>query len=234
MTLQDEVNDLNVQFAHLRGQLQVIGAVAVLIAGGVAYGLFFKVGERGPAGTAVPVGTVIAWPGQFDFPGGKWIREDETVWALCDGKTITVDPEGDPLFDAIGRLYERKGDNFGDDTIRLPSFQGRFLRGLGSAGEASSSALGVPQGGSVGKHSHTLFADGEAGANAGPLKSTRPILEGADDGGMFSYRMRHTIDGARPKFGTTGREPHGLDDRPLPHDETHPVNYAVHWLIRVE
>src|SRR5687768_996336 len=62
-----------------------------------------------------PIGTVVAWPGS-GCPEG---------WEVCNGREIDVD-DGAKIREVLANRY---GNPTTTGRLRLPDFQGRFLRG---------------------------------------------------------------------------------------------------------
>ncbi|QDV09317.1 Phage Tail Collar Domain protein [Planctomycetes bacterium Poly30] len=164
-------------------------------------------GARGADGIGLPIGTVAVWPGRL--PG----QEDQTwhdQWRVCDGAEFAAG-ELDDLVRAFGGASEWPyGGAAG--RFRLPDFRGRFLRGVGSFG---AKPLGQAQGWSPGAHTHIVPT----------------TYRGTDHGDQIS--SSHSKGQAANRDFSTGvvAGPSGADAEFA--DESRPVNYSVHWIIRV-
>lgn len=80
------------------------------------------------AHAGIPVGAIIAFPGEILQQAGKETQAGINLhlhpWMICDGSSILIDEFYD-LFTVIGKMYG------GDDThFNLPDYQGYFLRGV--------------------------------------------------------------------------------------------------------
>ena len=172
-------------------------------------------GRRGQPGIGLPIGTVVAWPGEF--PGddaGVWRPGDGSEWRVCDGKTHdVVSLDKSELYKAIGATY---GPPVGT-SVALPNFQGMFLRGAGGEGVHIAEKLGESQRDTVGKHVH--FG----------------VLRNAQDGGKRAIHAELSSSPARATGDNTSRatDPNKSPEGSVGVVETRPVNYAVHWVIRV-
>jgi hypothetical protein len=127
-------------------------------------------------------------------------------WRVCDGREV---PFNDKLWDALRGLYDN--GNFGKpQNIRLPNFAGCFLRGSGAIDEARASGeIGKRQDDALQQHTHNL--------------TDKP--QGRGDGSP----PRNTVG-----FGPESDHESGFVERARVANETRPVNYAVHWIIRVK
>lgn len=86
---------------------------------------------KGPTGASgapgLPVGAVIAWPTDQQFPDGQWNK--------CDGSEVSIQGANDPLAKALGTTY---GVATNPRThVKLPDLRGYFLRGADSRGAES-------------------------------------------------------------------------------------------------
>lgn len=213
--LEERVRRLEIKAAEAEGGKRAVSsmiepirkwvapALLTLLSGWLGWEAFFA--------TKAPVGSIVAWPTDAEPPPG---------WMICRGGSA---PFSEGLWRCLAGLYgnPKLDDVVGaPEVIKLPDFQGYFLRGQGGQGAHLSDAIGKAQPQAVQQHEHDIpFV--EVGGNAvrpslvpghygeGPITSSRPT--GAPD---FQNTASST------KVGYFG-------------PETRPVNYAVHWIIRV-
>lgn len=171
-------------------------------------------GERGPAGPqgvvgldTLPVGSIVAWPGPL--PGGEeWNRR----WHLCDG-TLMDRAEFPELLEALGGEPNSSGSGgtpygWQGGKFRLPNFQGTFLRGAGGA----SGPLGTVQDYATALPRVPFQTDSQQGGINGERGGDNPLAWGE---GPRRLSHSHAV--------VAGGD-----------NETRPINFAVHWVIRVK
>ena len=170
-----------------------------------------------------PIGSVVAWPSGATTPAG---------WEACKGQPLTTIDCSDRLREIIGTTYRRTED----DVDRLPNFQGMFLRGAGKGAEP----IGTEQPAHVGDHDH----------GSGKL-TARVALSGVS--GSHLYWEHRNIPSWLPEFNApfsgkiaskgaeidtgalvVGRTGEATPSTKRQRKRTRPVNYAVHWIIRVK
>ncbi|HEX5051599.1 MAG TPA: tail fiber protein [Planctomycetota bacterium] len=125
-------------------------------------------------------------------------------WAPCDGRAIDLAP-GDRIAEVLGDTYGGAGPG----KVRLPDFRGMFLRGVGG----SAGPLGSPQ--------QDAFQDHQHGVGVSPT-------EGRDGGRAHWGGAANTTD-----LILSGHV-HADGGAVRASSETRPVNYSVHWIIRVK
>jgi len=155
-----------------------------------------------------PIGSVVVWPSSQPVPSG---------WRVCDGSTVQTEDASPKLWGALQGLYkneDRLSESGGE--VRLPNFEGKFLRGHL---RDLSNPIGEAQSGAVGRHTHLLEAD---------------VL-----GKFGNDRVQGSIPTTDSPAGRPAREhlpPKGAfttDSGEKTEDETRPENYAVKWIIRI-
>ncbi len=177
-------------------------------------------------GVDVPTGAIVAWPGELP-EDLEWNKR----WHVCNGKPVVYTEE---LWLALRGLY---GNDEKGSTIILPDFQGMFLRGQGGSDPHVSNPLGDEQHpATAGPTERLAFAGGEhgheehshqVGGRNGPGGAAHPnkVSQGGESNGGTAF--------------TTSSDPIGSGGSAHSHSvtgwdaETRPVNYAVHWIIRV-
>lgn len=189
--------------------------------------------------SGTPVGSVVAWPAAVEPPTG---------WEVCAGQEV------DATTDA--RIWKVLGTTYGKATngkVRLPDFQGYFLRGAttdksrdpgldsrtfdsGNAGVGP----GTKQMGSVIDHVH------ESGKLRAPIIFGAGILYAIDAEVEGRQRWKARSSASVNKTGSADEsDPQNNHVRDIPitgltgnvvpgEGETRPKNYAVHWIIRVK
>lgn len=196
-------------------------------------------GRNGTPGVSVPVGGVIAWPGKLpeglESDTDPW-PHDGSRWRVCDGRSYAPSEEADSaIFDVLGTLYEEQSGPTANGSVRLPNFQGMFLRGAGSQTigpddeplEFQSDLLGEAVPDLFRKHRHCVAVPTQ-GDNVGHMAHDAPIRWRSNSEGEHKYQL-WTLNSGEPNV-TAWMGP----GEPVGGKETRPVNYAVHWLIRVE
>ena len=169
------------------------------------------------ANVGVPVGTITAW--MHD------IRPPEE-WRRCDGTrlselNLSADEERE-----LRRSVLIKHD-------KLPDFRGCFLRGHDSSGEIDKEmgrVLGKLQTDSTRKPNLAFraipskdFQDHDHGAG---------YVQQGKGSGKLQHNTNDTLGVARSSKQSASKDhTHEIDGGDL---ETRPVNYAVHWIIRVK
>jgi len=172
----------------------------------------------------IPYGTVVAYGGEIfekekkmPLPDFSRTPLNTTGWLLCDGKEIlrSMFPH---LVAVIRDIY---GGDFNSGKVKLPDYQGYFLRGLATnkdqdpgfgerkaAPNGKADSVGSSQECMVQKHSHNYI-------NYPPEGASLPIVS---DGPQ-----------ANPDQFTTGL----FDDnkQPLSGTETRPKNQYVYYII---
>ena len=160
------------------------------------------------ASKAIPLGTVVAWPGPVPpVEDGRWHES----WHVCDGAELAV---GDyhELLDAFGGLAAWPHGS-GQGTIKLPDIRGRFLRSsdeVSSAGELGGTAR-IPSGGS---HAHTGSSVAQFSYDGNP---TDRVSNGMHTIGRHKHDVAIALD---------GNHDHGGNNLP--------PYFTVHWIIRVK
>lgn len=163
------------------------------------------------SGVVVPVGTVVAWSVEIPDPrasgeqskAGDWHYH----WRACDGKSISAS-EHPVLAALLGNTYETSPTDPG--MVMLPNFRNHFLRGRGEF----SNDLGIAQADTVGPHTH-----------GGVLQSSE---------GSGHQQRAKSDDGGHSTTHATGSNTDRSTGVAVPEaNETHPKNYAIHWIIRV-
>lgn len=173
-----------------------------------------------------PIGTVVAW-------AGATLPVDDR-WHVCDGSYVA---DNRPLFDALGETYGpfKVANETKLISIKLPDFRGYFLRGASpekSIDPDSPRAPGLPpQAHGFAAHVHNLARDGIIGA--------APGINRDPDAHMWEGITRESKD--VENYQLAGKSPANSASRPwmfssssVGGEETRPVNYAVHWIIRVK
>ncbi|MEO0851901.1 MAG: tail fiber protein [Cyanobacteria bacterium J06648_11] len=173
-------------------------------------------GDLGAASIGLPIGSVVAWPGEFPGDEGEtWFAPDGSGWRVCNGDSLS-DVAYSELLEAFP---DRDGDGqpdwpYGTDgpsKFKLPDFQGLFLRGFGRLDDDHRSGkLGVMQPDTVSLD----YLDRSATWKPHHINNPEIVL-GKDD--RYDHQALVRVDKSG-YFGT----------------ETRPVNVAVHWIIRVK
>lgn len=150
----------------------------------------------------VPVGSMVAWPGPLPPADDAW----HSYWRPCDGKDMEFNK----------RLWDILRGNYGNPDaemvvrIKLPDFQGYFLRGLDRSGDVdpdgASRKFGLPQSDVFESHYHGF------GHFMGPAES----------------HGRKLVHENRMNEGQVSQVTQDAGG-----DETRPKNMVVHWVIRV-
>ncbi|MDF1809344.1 MAG: hypothetical protein P1U42_06580 [Phycisphaerales bacterium] len=159
----------------------------------------------------MPIGSVIAWPGNSS-PAYNW-RE-------C--KANATAPYNEKLASALSNLYGNPPTISDKSSIKLPNFEGMFLRGAGGlskpVGKQQGYTTAMPSDKFRLNDSHDATKNGthaHGGGGAGGQGLIR------NDGG--GTEGDSSTSGSAHTHGIMGGDP-----------ETRPDNYAVVWLIRVE
>ena len=171
------------------------------------------------------MGSVLAWPCRIDddhpIPAG---------WHLCDGSLLAADGDDDPLALAIGDTYALANVATPRGKIRLPDFRGFFLRGHGEAGAAAraSAPLGQQQVDATRLPNAPFRTNvaGEHSHNSTDLHST----SARGDGGATGFNGWFHGNAPSRFLKPAGAHDHAIIGGD---SETRPVNYSVHWIIRV-
>jgi microcystin-dependent protein len=199
-------------------------AVAVLSA---SISLVIRTGEVGAQPTTLadsaPIGSIVAWPGQFNtIPAG---------WMECDGRELSnVDngPNGyKALFEKIGTTW----GGVGTTKFKIPNLQGQFLRGAdhGSgidpdvgirqpAGTATKSEPGSFQGFALQDHTHNIGGH-HLEAQAGKQFEGSGFKTNSDENAAWNgpFETSKVLKG-----------PAKSDN------ETRPKNASICWIIRAK
>jgi microcystin-dependent protein len=167
----------------------------------------------------VPVGSVIAFAGpKANLPKG---------WMLCNGDKIEdTKAEYEELRRAIGYTY---GGSVQDKYLKLPDYNGLFLRGIdltGKVDEEGMRVLGHIQSDST-RLPNKEFSTNKDGKHQHNYNSNRMSADrGGKDGYWYSSQTPtspRTIGDASHVHAIT----EGGDK------ETRPVNKAIFWIIKV-
>lgn len=176
---------------------------------------------------APPIGAVMAWPNEINdqhpCPPG---------WHPCNGDWLPISDKQDPLWLALRHRYAA-GQARGN-SVKLPDFRGYFLRGADA-----TSPVGSRQSDQVGQHKHSngsLHAAFNGSPNAvawekvqtprwnsniSAALATAPSVPGPQQSGV---QIQGLIGGTLVSPNRAWAAEH----------ETRPINYAVHWIIRVK
>ena len=161
----------------------------------------------------LPIGTVIGLP---------YAPNEQTLldrgWMICKGQSLPVAGH-ETLAKLLRAAYGVAKDSQGrilSDHVKLPDFQGMFLRGHGGADSHRSNPIGEQQPDAVKSHIH-----------GGVIRAPKAKFQKTSMGDV--QREASHADSALGQSGknyTNPNEPSAL--------ETRPVNYAVYWIVRVK
>jgi hypothetical protein len=165
-------------------------------------------GARGEPGPGGPTGsTGPQGPAGAPGPIGSIVAWPVDATRLPSGWHLC---DGEPLsakdYPELTALLGATYGAVGPGQVKLPDFQNCFLRGVGSESEP----LGKLQPWAVGEHTHSI-------ATASGGSGTRGISNHGSEAGA-GHDFSATSGGIRGPKSTENR----------------PVNYAVHWIIRVK
>lgn len=165
----------------------------------------------------------MAWPGNLPSNGDSWWDS----WRLCDGGASNKErglrkikfSEYPDLWKVLSGLYGNAKENPGPEgEIMLPDFSGRFLRGMGGAN--TDGVLGNAQSESVGTHTHQIDS------------KVFEVNLGHDQQASLLYGIESARrDTIKPSETKPGPVQQGAATRP---SENRPMNYPVHWVIRIK
>jgi microcystin-dependent protein len=163
-------------------------------------------GEKGEPGESdLPIGTVVAWPSDAPLPSKRWM--------ICNGGEAPYSGSDDPIFLALGTRYGQAANTA--THVKLPDFQGMFLRGLGSQGDAHvSRTIGEMQVDAIARHRHSGLGISRHPSGRLASTGTKAATSPHDATGDNTDNLTGMHSGGKP--------------------ETRPVNYAVQWIIRVK
>lgn len=183
------------------------------------------------SGFLIPIGTVIAWPGERPKPETDEkgnIREPKAGdwnyhWRVCDGSEVDLLQHAS-LNAAIGSTYG-KAEN---GKVKLPDFRGMFLRGAGKVVQPIA-------------HDRLLPVYSPKPIGEQQLSSVSPLDmlfsdAGISNGAWLYPRLDGSVNGPRDeKRNYVDVVLHSAKQMGVPAGatETVPINYAVHWIIRV-
>lgn len=167
----------------------------------------------------VPPGTICAWSGAV--PDKQSWR---TYWRPCDGGTVEFSED---LWSVLRGLY---GNPDAEKVlhIKLPDFRGHFLRGSGG----QSFALGVSQESGTALPRKSFVTGGENDGHHQHAFTGFGMNTSKGDGGGVSFNGHFQFAGDNAsRFLGHGGHSHTITGGD---DETRPVNFAVHWVIRIQ
>tara|TARA_R110002111_G_C5989437_1_gene371875 strand:+ start:1567 stop:2595 length:1029 start_codon:yes stop_codon:yes gene_type:complete len=158
----------------------------------------------------LPIGSVIAWPGN---------SPPTDSWKEC--KAYATAPYNKNLADALSNLYGNPLKILEDSTIRLPNFEGMFLRGA-----TGDRIPGSKQDGQVGSHTHPIFGgtqrENTEHITNGDNVNDHPAWAGSFGGpAHYEIKAASTDDQFGYTYSNNGKE-------------TRPENIGVIWLIRIK
>jgi len=178
-------------------------------------GVGARIGDVG-----APIGSVVAWPVAKEVPSG---------WRICNGEVLVASE-----YPKLAALLDATYGAIGPDKVKLPDFQGYFLRGAGVTDAHQSNALGKPQGDQAESHRHESgdlaalvdFAKARLGLQVSEHAPWQPNWSAS-----LSFDLQEPLPfaGATAVTGTTGPS-----IPTAPKMETRPANFAVHWIIRIK
>lgn len=212
-----------------------IGRVCALVLGlllAVIAGAYFVATKITPPVSGLPVGTVIAWPG--DLTDGNLPPD----WRKCNGDPLPI-VDFEELYGVIGAKYG-KNDN---GTFKLPNYQGLFLRCVDESRDPSDpfrdpekasrttlsgtgNVVGSLQKWSIGSHVH-----------ATPLKSNPECHEKKSEVVSYHYFQgnREPIDNKAEDNKIKTLDVESVDGVTVERAfETRPSNVYVYYLIKVK
>jgi hypothetical protein len=176
------------------------------------------------AGVVVPVGTVVGWSAPVPDRPDRELRVGDWHfhWHECDGAEIFLDKHtqlGDLIRDIYGKATPGR--------VRLPDYRGMFLRGAGTVVQPNVEGRILPK-----------YAP--KGLGEQQLSSVSPIDmffrdSGAEANPLLYPRYDGSIQGSKGGESYADLRLHPAKDIGGHHmaTETVPINYAVHWIIRV-
>ena len=167
--------------------------------------------SAGAVNSGSPIGSVVAWPSKAPVPDG---------WKLCDGSSVDA-----AVYPAIASVLAATYGVAGAGEVKLPDFRGYFLRGSGGNGRD----IGVAQDQGT-RLPRNAFRLNEAGEHR---HSTTELIQCDAPGNRNGSAINGHLQGAQ---GSNFILPAGLHSHEISggDDETRPMNYAVHWIIRVK
>jgi len=207
---REEINEVRKSVHLIQGGLAVAIFLITFLGVSIFTGfLGASAGEPGKEGVGAPVGTIVAWMGDYDEKTGQVIMENDTesIWIVCQGRDFDSSWNREALKIALG-----------ENAAKLPDLRGYFLRGHDKdnrvdPGPRSPNKVGGIQKAEVGKHNHTV---------GGPIMSNVNVTWEPNTK-FRDHMLRKDPDG---HIQITTDDYGGM--------ETRPKNISVNWIIRVK
>lgn len=171
-----------------------------------------------------PIGTVIAYAGNFTPAPEKW--EAAHGWMICDGRSLNrTDPKFTELFNAIGSSWGGDGANM----FNLPDLRGYFLRGVSGESKRDPDT----------NNREIINSGGHSGNSVGSIQKSAlmdhihalPAQRLEAEGGKGFEGNGHDSN-SNPNGGHGGPRSSAGVLSELKSSETRPINAYVHWIIR--
>lgn len=173
---------------------------------------------------SLPIGSIIAYSGTTDPEPDEY---GLATWLLCDGRQISK-TNHPALTKAIGSTYGSEAD-----TIYLPDFRGRFLRGTDQIGNGSPTGRDPDAGNRTAMHNGGNSGNAVGSVQTDAFKSHGHIINFTGDRGLNALKKN-----TGPKHQAAASDSYDATDsliaNPVGGTETRPTNAAVNFLIRVK
>ncbi len=204
------------------------------------YGQGSCIAQPSNALTGVPVGFVMAFPGEEQA-----LSPQKATWMICDGRSLVI-RQYPSLFRCIGWTYGLGKDPQGRTTFNLPDYRGYFLRGASEdtdrdpdknerkehfTGQQVGNLVGSKQDDTLQSHKHDDKGHThptDATNARGEVQSDNSDERAAPPSPPQSIPQVGKADLTDPTDSGSGA------GKPRHGKETRPKNIYVHWVIKVK